>query len=53
MASKTFYDENKGVKLGNVAAVGLPALTYLSGAFEREPYPKKYVYIQCKLSRFI
>ena len=40
VASKTFYDENKGVKLGNVAAVGLPALTYLSGAFEQEPYQR-------------
>jgi hypothetical protein len=40
VASKTFYDENKGVKLGNVAAVGLPALTYLSGAFEREPFQR-------------
>jgi hypothetical protein len=40
MAKKTFYDEQKGVKLGNVAAVGLPALTYLSGAFEREPYER-------------
>jgi len=40
MVSKTFYDENKGIKLGNVAAVGLPALTYLSGAFEREPYER-------------
>jgi hypothetical protein len=40
MATKTFYDENKGIKLGNVAAVGLPALTYLSGAFEREPYER-------------
>jgi hypothetical protein len=40
MAKKTFYDEQKGVKLGNVAAVGLPALTYLSGAFEREPYQR-------------
>jgi hypothetical protein len=40
MAKKTFYDENKGVKLGNVAAVGLPALTYLSGAFERKPYER-------------
>jgi hypothetical protein len=40
VATKTFYDENKGVKLGNVAAVGLPALTYLSGAFEREPYER-------------
>jgi hypothetical protein len=37
MAKKTFYDEQKGIKLGNVAAVGLPALTYLSGAFEQEP----------------
>jgi hypothetical protein len=40
VASRTFYDENKGVKLGNVAAVGLPALTYLSGAFEREPFQR-------------
>jgi hypothetical protein len=40
MATKTFYDENKGIKLGNVAAVGLPALTYLSGAFEQEPYER-------------
>jgi hypothetical protein len=40
VATKTFYDENKGVKLGNVAAVGLPALTYLSGAFEREPFQR-------------
>ena len=40
MAKKTFYDENKGVKLGNVAMVGLPALTYLSGAFERKPYER-------------
>jgi hypothetical protein len=40
MAKKTFYDENKGVKLGNVAAVGLPALTYFSGAFEREPFQR-------------
>jgi hypothetical protein len=40
MAKKTFYDEQKGVKLGNVAMVGLPALTYLSGAFEREPYQR-------------
>jgi hypothetical protein len=40
MATKTFYDENKGIKLGNVAAVGLPALTYLSGAFEREPFQR-------------
>jgi hypothetical protein len=40
MAKKTFYDEKTGVKLGNVAAVGLPALTYLSGAFEREPYER-------------
>ena len=40
MAKKTFYDEDKGVKLGNVAAVGLPALTYLSGAFEREPFQR-------------
>jgi hypothetical protein len=40
VATKTFYDENKGVKLGNVAAVGLPALTYFSGAFEREPFQR-------------
>jgi hypothetical protein len=40
MAKKTFYDENKGVKLGNVAMVGLPALTYLSGAFERKPFER-------------
>jgi hypothetical protein len=40
VAKKTFYDEDKGVKLGNVAAVGLPALTYLSGAFEREPFQR-------------
>jgi hypothetical protein len=40
MATKTFYDEKTGVKLGNVAAVGLPALTYLSGAFEREPFQR-------------
>jgi hypothetical protein len=40
MAKKTFYDEQKGIKLGNVAAVGLPALTYLSGAFEQEPYER-------------
>jgi hypothetical protein len=40
MAKKTFYDEDKGVKLGNVAAVGLPALTYLTGAFEREPFQR-------------
>jgi len=40
MAKKTFYDENKGVKLGNVALVGIPAATYLSGAFERKPYER-------------
>jgi hypothetical protein len=45
VASKTFYDENKGVKLGNVAAVGLPALTYLSGAFEREPFKEICLHI--------
>jgi hypothetical protein len=40
VAKKTFYDDKTGVKLGNVAAVGLPALTYLSGAFEREPFQR-------------
>jgi len=40
IAKKTFYDEDKGIKLGNAALVGIPALTYLSGAFEREPYQR-------------
>ena len=37
---KTFYDENKGIKLGNAALVGIPAISYLSGAFERKPYER-------------
>jgi hypothetical protein len=40
MAKKTFYDDEKGIKLGNAALVGIPALTYLSGAFEQEPYER-------------
>jgi hypothetical protein len=40
MAKKTFYDDEKGIKLGNAALVGIPALTYLSGAFETEPYER-------------
>ena len=40
MGKKTFYDEKKGVKLGNVAAVGLPLLTYATGAFERKPFER-------------
>jgi len=40
MAKKTFYDDEKGIKLGNAALVGIPALTYLSGAFEREPFQR-------------
>ena len=38
--SKTFYDEKNGIKVGNAALVGIPALTYLSGAFERKPYER-------------
>ena len=40
IAKKTFYDDEKGIKLGNAALVGIPALTYLSGAFEKEPYER-------------
>jgi hypothetical protein len=40
MAKKTFYDDEKGIKLGNAALVGIPALTYLSGAFEQKPYER-------------
>jgi hypothetical protein len=40
MVKKTFYDDEKGIKLGNAALVGIPALTYLSGAFEKEPYER-------------
>jgi len=40
MAKKTFYDEKTGVKLGNVALVGVPAALYASGAFEKEPYER-------------
>ena len=40
MAKKTFYDDEKGIKLGNAALVGIPALTYLSGAFDQEPYER-------------
>jgi hypothetical protein len=40
MAKKTFYDEKTGVKLGNVALVGVPAALYASGAFDREPYER-------------
>jgi hypothetical protein len=40
IAKKTFYDDEKGIKLGNAALVGIPALTYLSGAFEQEPYER-------------
>jgi hypothetical protein len=40
MLSKTFYDENKGLKLGNIAAVGVPAALYASGAFQRKPYER-------------
>jgi len=36
----TFYNEKDGIKLGNAALVGIPALTYLSGAFERKPYER-------------
>jgi hypothetical protein len=38
--SKTFYDEDKGIKIGNAALVGVPAALYASGAFEKEPYQR-------------
>jgi hypothetical protein len=40
MAKKTFYDDEKGIKLGNAALVGVPAALYASGAFERKPYER-------------
>ena len=40
MTKKTFIDEKGGVKLGNVALVGVPAALYASGAFDREPYER-------------
>ena len=38
--SKTFYDEKDGLKLGNIALVGVPAALYASGAFEKKPYER-------------
>lgn len=38
--SKTFYDKDKGIKIGNAALVGVPAALYASGAFERKPYER-------------
>jgi hypothetical protein len=38
--SKTFYDPEKGIKIGNAALVGVPAALYASGAFEKEPYER-------------
>jgi len=40
MLGKTFYDEKNGLKLGNIAAVGVPAALYASGAFQRKPYER-------------
>lgn len=37
---RTFYDEKTGLKLGNIAGVGVPAALYASGAFERKPYQR-------------
>jgi len=37
---KTFYDEKTGLKLGNIAGVGVPAFLYASGAFQRKPYER-------------
>ena len=40
LAYNTFFDKDKGLKVGNAALVGVPAALYASGAFEKEPYQR-------------
>jgi hypothetical protein len=40
VAYNTFIDEKGGIKTGTALAVGVPALLYGTGAFEKEPYQR-------------
>jgi len=40
VAYNTFIDEKGGIKTGSALAVGVPALLYGTGAFEKEPYQR-------------